>query len=71
MPTTRLRGDRVVVGNTGLVNGPVDDPGVRDAAIEALRRCGYLDLVDGVPLNDLAAAEQAMGRIVNERREGS
>ena len=71
VPTTRLRGDRVVVGNTGLVNGPVDDPGVRDAAIEALRRCGYLDMVDGAPLNDLAAAEQAVARIVDERRARS
>lgn len=69
--TTRLRGDRVVVGNTGLVNGPVDDPDVRDAAIAALRRCGYLDLVDRVPVNDLAAAEQAVARIVDERRTGS
>ena len=71
VPTTLLRGDRVVVGNTGLVNGPVDDPGVRDAAIEALRRCGYLDLVEGVPFNDLEAAEQAVARIVDERRAGS
>lgn len=69
--TTLLRGDRVVVGNTGVVNGPVDDPGVRDAAIEALRRCGYLDMVDGAPLNDLAAAEHAVARIVEDRRAGS
>lgn len=71
VPTTHLRGDRVVVGNTGLVNGPLDDPAVREAALEALRRCGYLDLVDGVPLNDLAAAEQAVARIVDERRAES
>lgn len=71
VPTTLLRGDRAVVGNTGLVNGPVDDPEVRDAAIEALRRCGYLDMVDGAPLNDLAAAEEAVARIVDDRRAGS
>lgn len=68
VPTTPLRGERVVIGNTGLVNGSVDDPDVRAQALTALRRCGYLDIVDGVGVNNRADAESAVARLVAERR---
>lgn len=70
LPTTRLRGDRIVVGNTGVVEGPVDDPAVRERALAALRRCGYLDVVDGADVNNVAQADSAVARLVSERREG-
>lgn len=36
-------GDRVVIGFAGLVDGPLDAPGAREAALERARACGYLD----------------------------
>ena len=36
-------GARVVVGFSGLVDGPLDAPGARDAALERARACGFLD----------------------------
>jgi urease subunit gamma/beta len=71
LPTTRLRGDRIVVGNTGLVEGSVDDPVVRERALAALRRCGYLDVVDGAEVNDIAQADSAVAQLVAERRDVS
>ena len=68
LPTTQLRGDRVVVGNTGVVEGSVDDPAVRERALAALRRCGYLDVVGGAEVNDLAQADSAVARLVADRR---
>lgn len=68
VPTTPLRGERVVIGNTGLVNGSVDDPAVRAQALAGLRRCGYLDIVDGVAVNGRVDAEGAVARLVVERR---
>ncbi len=38
-----IRGARVVVGFAGLVDGPLDAPGTKEAALETARRCGYLD----------------------------
>jgi urease subunit gamma/beta len=35
-------GDRIVRGQAGLVDGPLDDPAVRAAALDAARRAGYL-----------------------------
>jgi urease subunit gamma/beta len=37
-----IRGARVVVGFSGLVDGPLDAPGAREAALERARACGYL-----------------------------
>jgi urease subunit gamma/beta len=71
VPTTPLRGERVVVGNTGLVNGSVDDAEVRAEALAALRRCGYLDIVDGVAVNDRGDADAAVARLMAERGESS
>lgn len=67
LPITRIGGQRVVVGNTGVVNGSLDDPAVRDRALEALRSCGYLDIVNGQPFNMVENAEHAVGNIVRQR----
>ena len=37
-----IGGERVVVGLAGLVDGPLDEPGVREAALDRARACGYL-----------------------------
>ncbi len=71
LPTTRLAGRRVVVGNTGVVEGSVDDPAVRDRALAALRRCGYLDVVDGAEVNETAQADSAVARLMTERRDAN
>lgn len=40
-------GDRVVVGFSGLVDGPLDAPGAREAALERVRAFGYSDEATG------------------------
>jgi urease subunit gamma/beta len=37
-----LRGERVVIGFSGLVDGPLDAPGARSEALARARACGYL-----------------------------
>jgi urease subunit gamma/beta len=37
-----IGGDRVAIGFAGLVDGPLDAPGARDAALTAARERGYL-----------------------------
>lgn len=68
LPTTPIAGTRTVVGNTGVVQGSVDDPDVRRDALAALRRCGYLDIVDGADVNSPDDASRAVARLVEERR---
>jgi urease subunit gamma/beta len=65
LPTTQLR------GGTGVVEGSVDDPAVRERALAALRRCGYLDVVGGAEVNDLAQADSAVASLVAERRDAN
>ena len=36
-------GRRVVIGFAGLVDGPLDEPGVRERALDKARACGYED----------------------------
>lgn len=71
LPITGIRGARVVIGNSGLVDGALDDPDVRSAALTALRACGYLDLVDGRPVGTADEADHAiertMARITGEQ----
>jgi urease subunit gamma/beta len=64
LPITSIRGERVVVGNTGLVDGPLDDPAVRERTLATLRACGYLDVVDGAPVGDAASAESAVAALM-------
>jgi len=42
-----LGGARVVVGFSGLVDGPLDAPGARAAALDRAREFGYLSATDG------------------------
>ena len=38
-----IRGERVVIGFAGLVDGPLDAPGARERALELLRATGFAD----------------------------
>jgi urease subunit gamma/beta len=37
-----IGGARVVIGFSGLVDGPLDAPGAKDAALDRARECGFL-----------------------------
>jgi urease subunit gamma/beta len=54
-----IRGDRVVIGFAGLVDGPLDAPGARERALDLLRATGFADT--GVPGGD--DPDRAVGRI--------
>lgn len=47
VPLVPIGGERVVIGFGGLVDGPLDAPGARAAALKKARACGYLDTSDG------------------------
>jgi urease subunit gamma/beta len=64
LPMRPVGGSRVMVGTTGLIDGPLDDPEVRARALEQLRACGYLDLVDGQPVGDTATAAGAVAAVM-------
>lgn len=38
-----IGGRRVVIGFAGLVDGPLDEPGARERALQRARACGYAD----------------------------
>ena len=38
-----IGGERVVIGFAGLVDGPLDAPGAKEAALVKARATGYLD----------------------------
>lgn len=42
-----IGGERVAIGFAGLVDGPLDAPGAREAALEKARATGYLISFDG------------------------
>lgn len=63
-----IGGERIVEGNTGVVDGPLDDAIVRDRALSRLRECGYLDIVDGADVNTAIDAESAVARLMDGRR---
>jgi urease subunit gamma/beta len=67
LPLRPIEGDRVVVGNTGLVDGALDDPDVRARALATLRACGYLDVVDGRAVNEPSDAEAAVEQVMGRR----
>lgn len=64
---TPIGGARVVIGNTGVVDGPLDDPQVKERALATLRSCGYLDIVDGAAVNESADADVAVARLMENR----
>lgn len=67
LAVTPISGTRTMVGNTGVIDGPLDDPLVRAQALRTLRECGYLDIVDGVEVNSVAEAEGAVSLIMERR----
>ena len=67
VPVQPIRGERVVIGNSGVVDGPLDDPDVRHRALATLRACGYLDVVDGVYVGDAATASGAIAALMAGR----
>jgi urease subunit gamma/beta len=62
-----IGGARMSVGTSGAVEGSLDDPQVRERALTVLRECGYLDMVDGRPLGDVEAAENAVAALMARR----
>lgn len=70
LPVVPISGARIVVGNSGLVDGALDDPAVRDRALAALRGCGYLDVVGGVPVGDVQTAAGAVATAMRMARDG-
>ena len=47
VPLTRIGGERVVIGFAGLVDGALDEPGMREAALDRARERGYLSGDEG------------------------
>lgn len=64
---TPIEGDRVMIGNTGVINGPLDDAELKARALTTLRECGYLDVVDGTPVNSVEDADQAVSTLMGRR----
>jgi urease subunit gamma/beta len=67
---TPIRGERVMIGNTGVIDGCLDDPAVKSRALDLLRACGYLDLVDGQGHGDVASADHAVAALMDAHRGG-
>ena len=59
-----IRGSRVVVGFAGLVDGPLDEPGARDAALARARDWGFLDSDADSGTGPSADPSQAAARAV-------
>jgi urease subunit gamma/beta len=68
LPVTPITGERVVVGNSGVIDGRLDDPQIRARALATLRDCGYLDTVDGEPVGDTQSADGAIAALMATRR---
>ncbi len=62
-----IGGARVAIGTSGAVEGPLDDPEVRERALRVLRECDYLDVVDGQPRGDVASADHAVAALMARR----
>jgi len=71
LPMRAIAGERVVVGNSGVIDGRLDDPEMREKALATLRECGYLDVVAGEHIGDGAAAETAIAALMTVRRSMS
>ena len=71
LPMRPIAGERVVVGNSGVIDGRLNDPEVREKALATLRACGYLDVVDGERIGDAASAETAIAALMTVRRSTS
>ena len=58
-----LGGDRVVLGHSGLVEGPLDDPAVRRCALDRMERRGFRHLP---PPADPVSGTAAAGRTADK-----
>lgn len=67
VPLTPIEGERIIIGNTGVINGPLDDPEVRARALATLRECGYLDIVGGHQVNNRQRADGAVARLMGSQ----
>jgi urease subunit gamma/beta len=67
IPLVPIEGDRVMIGNTGVIDGSLDDPERKKTSLQTLRDCGYLDIVDGQPVNDDERAQQAVSELMGRR----
>jgi urease subunit gamma/beta len=47
-----IGGERVAIGFAGLVDGPLDAPGAREAALAKAAACGYLTSFESSPENE-------------------
>jgi hypothetical protein len=56
-----------MIGNTGVIDGPLDDPDVKARALATLRDCGYLDVVEGSPVNELEDATGAVSLLMERQ----
>lgn len=62
-----ITGERIMLGNTGVIDGSLDDPQTRERALATLRECGYLDIVDGDPINADDDADHAVAKLMERR----
>lgn len=67
VPLVPIEGDRVMIGNTGVIDGPLDDEALKHTALTTLRECGYLDVVDGTPVNADTDADDAVSQLMGRR----
>lgn len=58
-----IAGHRVVVGFAGLVDGALDAPGAREAALERARACGFLDTGGDPQAEPAGAAARALASV--------
>jgi len=75
VPIVPIGGARMAYGTTGLIDGHLDDPVVRERFLRRLQACGYLDRA--IPADDadaeitnaeIAGADTAVVRVMAERR---
>ena len=66
-----IAGSRVVIGNTGVIDGSLDDPILRRRALDTLHACGYLDTqarpATGSPA-EMPPADDAVSMLIQHRQ---
>ena len=63
---TSIEGNRIMLGNSGVVDGPLDDPVAKERALATLRACGYLDESHGEEINSSELAIGAVRRLMSQ-----
>lgn len=67
VPLSPIEGQRIMMGNTGVIDGPLDDLELKARALATLRDCGYLDVVEGLPLNEVHDANHAISDLMERQ----